>query len=86
LYVQALALRKRLLGEEHLLVAHSLNNVALLYYAQGRYSEAEPFYVQAVAVGERVLGVNHPNTVTIRENLAILRLAIFREERSTDNS
>jgi tetratricopeptide (TPR) repeat protein len=81
LYLQALALWKRLLGEEHPDVARSLNNLAALYDSQGRYSEAEPLSVQAVAVSERVLGVNHPNTVLYRENLAI-----FRQERSTHNS
>jgi len=39
---QALAIRKRVLGESHLDVATSLNNLAELYRAQGRYAEAEP--------------------------------------------
>jgi tetratricopeptide (TPR) repeat protein len=73
LYLQALELRKRLLGEDHPAVASSLNNLAGLYDSQGRYSEAEPLYLQALELAERVLGVNHPSTVTIRENLAILQ-------------
>ncbi len=36
LYLQALDLRKRLLGDNHPLVALSLNNLALLYDSQGR--------------------------------------------------
>ncbi|MBD2338416.1 tetratricopeptide repeat protein, partial [Calothrix sp. FACHB-156] len=50
LYTQALALRRKLLGEEHPDVASSLNNLAALYYSQGRYSEAEPLYSQALAL------------------------------------
>ncbi|MBC1281098.1 tetratricopeptide repeat protein, partial [Nostoc sp. UCD121] len=50
-----------------------LNNLALLYNSQGRYSEAEPLYIQALEIAELSLGVNHPNTITFRENLAILR-------------
>jgi tetratricopeptide (TPR) repeat protein len=73
LYLQALELRKRLLGEEHPHVATSLNNLAGLYYSQGRYSEAEPLYLQALEIAERSLGANHPNTVTIRNNLQSLR-------------
>ncbi len=64
---------KARLGEDHPHVAGSLNNLALLYNSQGRYSEAEPLYLQALELCERVLGVNHPNTVTIGENLQFLR-------------
>ncbi|MDF5737306.1 tetratricopeptide repeat protein, partial [Nostoc sp. S13] len=73
LYIQALALSRKLLGEEHPSVATSLNNLALLYNSQGRYSEAEPLYIQALDICEQRLGANHPNTVTVRENLAYLR-------------
>ncbi|MEH2367891.1 tetratricopeptide repeat protein, partial [Nostoc sp.] len=73
LYIQALALRRKLLGEEHPDVASSLNNLALLYDSQGRYSEAEPLYIQALDIFEQRLGVDHPNTITIRNNLADLR-------------
>jgi len=53
-------------------VASSLNNLAKLYYSQGRYKEAEPLYLQALAIAEQALGENHPNTVRIRENLESL--------------
>ncbi len=55
--------------------ATSLNNLANLYYNQGRYTEAEPLYIEAVAIAEETLGVDHPNTVIIRDNLARLRNA-----------
>jgi tetratricopeptide (TPR) repeat protein len=58
LLVQALALKKRLLGEEHPSVASSLNNLAGLYDSQGRYSEAEPLYEQALALEKRLLEKN----------------------------
>ncbi|MFN5971689.1 MAG: tetratricopeptide repeat protein, partial [Microcystis sp.] len=72
-YLQALKLRKRLLGENHPNVAYSLNNLALLYYSQGRYLEAEPLFLQALAIAEQALGENHPNTVKIRESLQKMR-------------
>ncbi|MCA2506114.1 MAG: tetratricopeptide repeat protein [Microcystis sp. M54BS1] len=72
LYLEALDLRKRLLGDNHPSVASSLNNLAKLYYSQGRYKEAEPLYLQALAIAEQALGENHPNTVRIRENLESL--------------
>ncbi|MDZ8087166.1 MAG: tetratricopeptide repeat protein, partial [Nostoc sp. DedQUE12b] len=72
-YIQALALWRKLLGEEHPSLATSLNNLALLYGSQGRYSEAEPLLIQALDIFERRLGANHPNTVDMREGLAYLR-------------
>ena len=51
----------------------SLNNLALLYYSQGRYDQAEPLYLQAFKIRQQVLGVDHPKTVTVRQNLAHLR-------------
>ncbi|WP_339376807.1 tetratricopeptide repeat protein [Nostoc sp. 106C] len=67
-----------LLGEEHLDVANSLNNLAGLYNSQGRYSEAQPLLQQALEIFERLLGANHRNTVTVSENLAYLRVGIAR--------
>jgi tetratricopeptide (TPR) repeat protein len=71
LYLEALDLRKRLLGDNHPDVAASLNNLAGLYKSQGRYPEAEPLYLQALAIAEQALGENHPNTIIFRENYNI---------------
>ncbi|MBI4781362.1 MAG: tetratricopeptide repeat protein [Oscillatoriophycideae cyanobacterium NC_groundwater_1537_Pr4_S-0.65um_50_18] len=70
LYVQALELRQRLLGEEHSAVANILNNLAGLYDSQGRYSEAEPLYVQALEMSKRLLGEDHPDVANSLNNLA----------------
>ncbi|MBN4006517.1 MAG: tetratricopeptide repeat protein [Nostoc sp. LPT] len=55
-------------------MASSLNNLAYLYYYQSRYSQAEPLYIQALEIFEQRLGANHLNTVTVRKNLAYLRV------------
>ncbi|MBD2675739.1 tetratricopeptide repeat protein, partial [Aphanizomenon flos-aquae FACHB-1416] len=73
LYQQALALRQKLLGDDHPDVATSLNNLALLYYSQGKYKEAEPLYQQALNILEQRLGVDHPRTIIVRGNLEYLR-------------
>ncbi|MCA1994544.1 MAG: CHAT domain-containing protein, partial [Coleofasciculus sp. S288] len=39
----------------------SLNNLALLYEAQGNYAQAEPLYQRALAIFEKVLGPEHPD-------------------------
>ena len=62
------------LGAEDLEVAQSLNNLAELYKAQGRNSDAEPYYKRSLAIGEKALGAEHPDVATIQEKYAeILR-------------
>ena len=72
LYLQALEITKRRLGEDHPDVATRLNNLANLYSAQGRTNEAEPLYLQAIDLGKRRLGEDHPDVATRLNNLANL--------------
>ncbi len=53
-------------------VALGLNNLALLFYDQGKYTEAEPLYQRALAILEKALGPDHPDLVTGLENYARL--------------
>jgi tetratricopeptide (TPR) repeat protein len=50
----------------------TLNNLAGLYHARGRYADAEPFYQRALAIRERVLGPDHPDVALSLNNLAVL--------------
>ena len=59
-----------MLGPEHPDTLTSVDNLAGLYKAQGRYSEAEPLFRRALAGWERVLGQEHPDTLTSVNNLA----------------
>ncbi len=59
-------------GEQDPRSATSLNNLALLYYAQGKYTQAEPLYQRALVIYERALGPEHPNVATGLNNLAEL--------------
>ena len=63
---------RQALGENHPDVADSLNNLAGVYNAQGKYAEAEGLYQRALAIHEAKLGENHPNVASILNNLAIL--------------
>src|SRR5262245_45363123 len=47
---QALAIRERVLGPNHLEVAQSLTSLADLYREQGRYAEAEPLFRRALTI------------------------------------
>ena len=64
------------LGEEHPDTLTSINNLAFLYQAQGRYAEAEPLYQRAWQASERVLGLEHPYTLSIRLNLVANLLSL----------
>ena len=60
------------LGPDHPEVGTSLNNLALLYQAQGRYAAAEPLYKRSLKIGETALGPGHPDVATSLNNLAEL--------------
>ena len=53
-------------------VAITLDNLAKLYSAQGKYGEAEPLHNQALAIAEKALGSDHPQVATSLENYAAL--------------
>jgi tetratricopeptide (TPR) repeat protein len=69
---QCLQVTQTRLGENHPLVASSLNNLAGCYYSQGRYQDAEPLLVQALEMRKRILGVNHPDVALSLNKLAEL--------------
>ena len=50
----------------------SLNNLALVYYEQGKYEDALLLYQRSLAIEEKVLGSEHPDTAMTLNNLAIL--------------
>jgi tetratricopeptide (TPR) repeat protein len=63
---------KRRSVPEHPDVAASLNNLAQLYKAQGRYADAEPLFKRSLAISEKTLGPDHPNVAASLNNLAQL--------------
>ncbi|MDB9492181.1 tetratricopeptide repeat protein [Dolichospermum circinale CS-534/05] len=69
---RVLAMRKRLLGVEHLDVADSLNNLAELYYSQVRYKEVETYYIQALEMRKRLFQADHADIADSLNNLAFL--------------
>ena len=61
-----------MLGEEHPETLTSMNNLAVLYRAEGKYPQAEPLYMRVVEVQRRVLGADHPNMLLTMNGLALL--------------
>lgn len=69
---QALAIRRKVLGEVHPTTAASLNNLGGLLKALGDYPGARAYLKQALAIALEVLGEEHPTTQTIFFNLLSL--------------
>jgi tetratricopeptide (TPR) repeat protein len=57
-------------GEQDPRLATSLNNLGLLYHAQGKYAQAEPLHHRALATYRKALGLEHPYVATSLDNLA----------------
>jgi tetratricopeptide (TPR) repeat protein len=82
LYQRSLVIWEKALGSEHPDVATSLNNLATLSRAQGRYAQAEPLLRRSLAIWEKALGPEHPDVATTLNNLARLLQATNRLEEA----
>ena len=58
------------LGPEHVNIATSLNNLALMLTAQGRSEEAVALLLRALSIQEKALGADHPDVASTLNNLA----------------
>jgi tetratricopeptide (TPR) repeat protein len=72
LYREALTINRKLLGNEHLRVAQSINNLGMLVYRKGAYSEAENLFREALEMNRKILGEEHPEISTNLNNLALV--------------
>ena len=71
-HLQALEIRKKVLGEEHPDYAASLNNLGNLYSDMGDFKKAETYHLQSLAIKKKVLGEEHPNYALSLNNLGAL--------------
>jgi len=68
----ALIIAEQYLNSKHPSVAASLNNLAGLLKAQGKYAESEPLYRRSLEIYEQQLGPEYPAVATSLNNLAEL--------------
>jgi tetratricopeptide (TPR) repeat protein len=68
---EVLTVRRKLLGEAHVLTAGAHNEVAANLEDAGQARVAQAFYGRALAIQRKVLGERHPGTATGYNNLAI---------------
>ena len=66
---KCLSVTQNRLGEEHISVAASLNNLGIIYDDQGKYGQAETCHLQALAIRKKHLGKKHLNIAASLNNL-----------------
>ena len=69
---QALTIRQKVFGENHLDVARSLQSLSLLFLAQAKYEISENHLKRALSILENVLGKSHSKVAECYHNLAKL--------------
>jgi tetratricopeptide (TPR) repeat protein len=75
---RAIAAAERVHGPDHPGLAVSLDQLAALYQATGRWAEAEPLLERAVAIDAKALDPEHPELAGRLNNLAVLYWATGR--------
>jgi tetratricopeptide (TPR) repeat protein len=78
---EALAMRRKLVGEKHAVVADSLSNLGNVLRVESKFAEAETNHRAALALRMELLGSNHVDTAASLGNLAgVLSLEGKQEE------
>lgn len=72
LYLKALEIKKKKLGDKHPEFANTLNNLALLYLYQDKYQKAELLLLKALEINKLALGEKHINYANSLNSLALL--------------
>jgi hypothetical protein len=67
---RVLAVRTRVLGEEHQSTLTSMNNLASTLGLQGDHTGARRLHERVLGISARVLGEEHPDTLTSTSNLS----------------
>jgi serine/threonine protein kinase len=69
---EALAIRRKLFGNEHLAVAKSLSSLASALRRDARFGESESLYREALAIRRKLQGNEHPDVADMLNGLAIV--------------
>jgi tetratricopeptide (TPR) repeat protein len=63
-YLKSLAIKEKLLGKNHPLIAENLNNLAVLYQSQGDYAKAEVLQQRSLVIDKKALN-QEPSYLTL---------------------
>lgn len=79
---EALKVAEATFGENHPYVSASLNNLALLYIAEGQYEKAELLYERSLEIAEEHLGKDNPQLANILENMVKCNEKLGKTEKA----
>jgi class 3 adenylate cyclase/tetratricopeptide (TPR) repeat protein len=82
LHERALGICERMLGPDHLDVAHSLRGLGVVHCEQGRYAQALALHERALVIRERALGPDHADVARTLNNLGAVNLELGRYARA----
>ena len=83
LFVKTREAGRRVLGDEHAVTLEATAGLAMLYYAMGRYDEAERLCTSGLEIARRVLSEEHEATLGFMNLSAILHCERGRYEEGT---
>ena len=68
-FTMCLDIRKKHLGERHLLVAQSYNNIGLVYQRRAEYQKSIEYYQKALEIYLSIFGEQHPHVGILYNNI-----------------
>ena len=68
-FQRALEIQTRVFGSQHLDVAASCQNIAVVYLKQGKRAQAIEMATKAYGIKLKVLGPDHPSTMQLKSFL-----------------
>jgi hypothetical protein len=66
----------------HPTIGNNLNSLALVYFGQGRYTDAEALFLRSLNIYETSLPPRHPDLALVLENYAMLLRQIARDQEA----
>lgn len=70
-FQEKVTMEEKILGPDSLMVAESLNDLAMNLDMNGKYTEALPLYQRALKIGKSKLGPNHPFVAATLKSIAM---------------
>jgi tetratricopeptide (TPR) repeat protein len=85
LFLESLAMKRRLFGDKHPEIANALENLASVLADKGDLKATEPLYQQALTMWRALLGETHPEVAMALHNLASVQYDLGNTRKALTN-
>ena len=72
LHEKSLTIRKKIFGEDHVDVATSYDNLAMVYKCLGEFNQAKELHEESLTIRQKIFGEHHADVATSCDNLAMV--------------